>query len=213
MSAQPLDLERLAVLDSLSKHIALLDAQGTIVLTNRAWQEFGLANGGTCEQACSVGINYLDMCERCDLQCPGTRSLQIKEGIESVLSGAEPHFELEYACHAPGEQRWFLMRVSPLVGGREGVVVSHENITQRWQLEQQQKALVAELLTANRELSDFAHVVSHDLKAPLRGISSLASWLVTDFADKLGAVGREHLNLISSRVKRDRKSTRLNSSH
>jgi signal transduction histidine kinase len=202
VSPQPLDLEPLAVLDSLSKHIALLDGKGTILLVNRAWQEFGLANGATPEQARSVGINYLTLCERCEEQWPGTQSLQIKAGIEAVLSGAEPLFEIEYPCHAPSEQRWFVMRVSPLVGGREGAVVSHENITQRWLLEQQQKALVAELLTANRELSDFAYVVSHDLKAPLRGISSLASWLVTDFAEKLGAEGREHLNLIASRVKR-----------
>jgi signal transduction histidine kinase len=51
-------------------------------------------------------------------------------------------------------------------------------------------------------LNDFAYVVSHDLKAPLRGISSLASWLVSDFADRLGPEGREHLLLISSRVTR-----------
>jgi signal transduction histidine kinase len=44
--------------------------------------------------------------------------------------------------------------------------------------------------------------VSHDLKAPLRGIGSLASWLVTDYADKLDDAGRENLALLTSRVTR-----------
>jgi PAS domain S-box-containing protein len=62
--------------------------------------------------------------------------------------------------------------------------------------------LVAELLGANRELNDFAYIVSHDLKAPLRGISSLANWLMADYADKLGGEGATQLELIVSRVKR-----------
>jgi PAS domain S-box-containing protein len=36
---------------------------------------------------------------------------------------------MEYPCHAPTEQRWFLMHVSPLGGGQRGAVVAHENIT------------------------------------------------------------------------------------
>lgn len=55
---------------------------------------------------------------------------------------------------------------------------------------------------ANRELTDFAYVVSHDLKAPLRGIGSLAAWLHKDYADKIDADGREQLELMLGRVKR-----------
>ena len=75
-------------------------------------------------------------------------------------------------------------------------------ITERKRLEQQNTEIMKELEAANQELSDFAYIVSHDLKAPLRGISSLASWLVTDYSDKLGAEGNEQLNLIANRVKR-----------
>lgn len=39
---------------------------------------------------------------------------QALAGIESVLRGERPHFMTEYECHAPGEQRWFAMRVTPL---------------------------------------------------------------------------------------------------
>lgn len=52
----------------------------------------------------------------------------------------------------------------------------------------------------NKELKDFAYIVSHDLKTPLRGISQLAEWLVEDYTEALDDAGKEALNLIKSRV-------------
>jgi len=61
---------------------------------------------------------------------------------------------------------------------------------------------IQELRRANTELQDFAYIVSHDLKAPLRAISSLAGWLAEDYADKLDQSGREQLQLLLKRTKR-----------
>ncbi|MHB1462868.1 MAG: sensor histidine kinase [Armatimonadota bacterium] len=52
------------------------------------------------------------------------------------------------------------------------------------------------------ELDAFAYVVSHDLKTPLRGISSLSQWIVSDYSDELDKAGREHLAMLNDRVMR-----------
>ncbi len=62
--------------------------------------------------------------------------------------------------------------------------------------------LIEDLQSVNKELKDFAYVVSHDLKAPLRAIKTLADWLATDYTDKLGQDGKEQMDLLISRVDR-----------
>ena len=58
------------------------------------------------------------------------------------------------------------------------------------------------LVRSNRDLDQFAYVASHDLKAPLRGIASLASWIEEDLGDRLDAKIAEHLRLLQTRVER-----------
>ena len=76
------------------------------------------------------------------------------------------------------------------------------DITASKMAEQRQNQLLEQLEKVNKELKDFAYIVSHDLKAPLRGIKTLAGWMLNDYADKLDEDGREQLKLLSSRVDR-----------
>jgi len=82
------------------------------------------------------------------------------------------------------------------------VIAIARDITERKQAEKRRAELLKELESANRELKDFAYVASHDLKAPLRGIKTLAEWLSTDYADKLGEQGKEQMGLLLRRVER-----------
>lgn len=60
----------------------------------------------------------------------------------------------------------------------------------------------SDLERRNEELGAFAHVVSHDLKAPLRGVASLAQWLEEDLGDRLDEESRGRLDLMRERVSR-----------
>jgi signal transduction histidine kinase len=59
-----------------------------------------------------------------------------------------------------------------------------------------------ELTKKNRELDQFAYVVSHDLKAPLRGISNIISWIDEDHQKDLTPKVKENLDLIKGRALR-----------
>ena len=90
---------------------------------------------------------------------------------------------------------------TPLNGRRmfTGMV---RDISERKRAEEQHARLLQEVSSANEELTNFAYVVSHDLKAPLRAIGALADWLSTDYADKFNEEGKEHMRLLLSRVHR-----------
>jgi len=73
---------------------------------------------------------------------------------------------------------------------------------ERKRSENRQLQLVAELAAVNQELKDFAYIVSHDLKAPLRGIASIADWVINDYGDRLDDEGKNMLILMGGRVRR-----------
>jgi len=94
-------------------------------------------------------------------------------------------------------------------GKKSYMVAVARDITERKQAEEKQAQLIQELKSTNQrvesinqELKDFAYIVSHDLKAPLRGIKNLADWISDDYGDKLGKKGKEQISLLLARVGR-----------
>jgi PAS domain S-box-containing protein len=61
---------------------------------------------------------------------------------------------------------------------------------------------MATLKRRNQELDQFAYVTSHDLKAPLRAIANLATWIEEDLGDQLPAENKEQFDLLKNRVHR-----------
>jgi signal transduction histidine kinase len=69
-------------------------------------------------------------------------------------------------------------------------------------LNEELQSTVQELQRANDELREFAHIVAHDLKTPLRGIGTLADWIATDYAGKLDEQGKEQLMMLCAKAGR-----------
>lgn len=89
------------------------------------------------------------------------------------------------------------IRLSPMKT-EEGILVISviRDITERRKVEdtlQLQKKLLEEKV---REMDDFVHVVSHDLKEPLRGIDAYAGFIFEDYADRLDEEGKRYLNAL-----------------
>jgi PAS domain S-box-containing protein len=123
-------------LDSLSAHIAIVDESGEILAVNEVWRAFARSNGTGLEKV-SEGANYLRVCDSAK-GLHAEEAAAFADGIRAVLSGRRESFEMEYPCHAPTEQRWFMGKVTRFSGsGAPRAVIAHENITGRKQAEEQ----------------------------------------------------------------------------
>ena len=91
------------------------------------------------------------------------------------------------------------LRTADLTAANEQLTTE---IQEREKSEARQAELLKTLAKTNEELKDFAYIISHDLKAPLRGITTLADWIKSDYADKFDEDGREQMDLLQARVHR-----------
>jgi signal transduction histidine kinase len=60
----------------------------------------------------------------------------------------------------------------------------------------------SELKRKNAELDQFAHIASHDMKAPLRGIDNVITWIEEDHDNELSPKVQEYMGIIKGRVRR-----------
>lgn len=76
------------------------------------------------------------------------------------------------------------------------------DITNRREYEMMREKLLNALKSSNRDLEEFAYIVAHDLKAPLRAIGSIASWFDRDYRANLDDEGKELVDLLVGRTQR-----------
>jgi PAS domain S-box-containing protein len=123
--------------NSTDAHLAVLEAEGTILDINAAWRRFAKENQGMDESKWGVGASYF---VPYDKEWGDTAmASEAFDGIRKVQCGLLPYFSLEYPCHSPGgEKRWFDMRALPLQGKDGKVLVTHTNITELKRAEESQ---------------------------------------------------------------------------
>jgi two-component system sensor kinase FixL len=179
------------VLNALSSHIAVLDGGGRIIAVNDAWRRFARENGAPPELVEGVGIDYLSICQYAG-GAEGAYGEQAAAGIRSVLSGREPVFALEYPCHSPTEQRWFLMSATRLAMDTPGVVVAHADVTERKRMEEERLRRGETLARASRlnSLAILASSLVHELTQPLTA-ANLYSEAIASLATQGGGGNSE----------------------
>ena len=153
------------VINSLTAHVVVLDEEGKIIETNEAWKIFAAQNCFLNAAQMDAGANYLTVCDASFARERDADAKTAADGIRAVMDGSAKNFAFEYPCHSPTEQRWFVMRVMRLTGRRKGVVVAHENITERKLAEQALRAseehfrFLNDLTEATRMLVDPSQIM------------------------------------------------------
>ncbi len=123
---------------------------------------------------------------------------KIKNENKKRERGQSNSYELEVKTKSGAKKHWLISGAPnyDINGNVVGSIGIHLDITNNKILELQKESLLLELEKSNDELQEYAHIVSHDLKSPLRSIDALVSWLKEDNKDKLDETSIQNLDLI-----------------
>ncbi len=116
------------VLNSIASRVVVLDGLGIIIAVNDAWRKLIMVDCGSGSDL--LGSSYVEICQKYVVQGNAAAADQVAKGVCAVLGRESAVYELDYLGGGPVRTRWFRMRVSPLTGGRRGVVISHHDISE-----------------------------------------------------------------------------------
>jgi light-regulated signal transduction histidine kinase (bacteriophytochrome) len=102
------------------------------------------------------------------------------------------------------DPRWVSVFARPLSlpAGVNGSMLVLRDVTERRLAQERVTATARELERSNRELTEFAAVASHDLRAPLRSVTSFVSLIEEDYGDAFTDEGRTYVTRIKAAVSR-----------
>lgn len=119
-----------SILNTVTANIAVIDHLGKIQYVNKSWEKFAQNNDHTLTGNWDE-INYLETCDKAAL-AGDELAKQAAGGIRKVINNEQELFYIEYPCHSPDKERWFMMRVTKFQLEEDTYfVLSHYNITER----------------------------------------------------------------------------------
>lgn len=182
-----------AIVENSSLGIVLTQ-YGKILQTNKAFQNL---LGYTAEKLLQKEVK--------DISIKGEYEAVAKD-LEKVNTGKIDSFSVNkrYIKH-DGSSFWAKTNVTAVRDHDRNIkyqVAFIEDITEQLEVEKQRDRLVKNLEKTNQELKDYAHIVSHDLKSPLRNINALVNWIKEDHIDTLDKTGVHHFNMIENTLEK-----------
>jgi len=169
------------IIDLINEGIVLLDREGSLTTANRAAKEiFGYSEGTQTKD------NY------------GFMEHQIKNAGVIADGDEVTNSELTFK-DSGGTEKTVLVSSRTLLKDRanSGRVCTIRDITGKKKTEVDLVESVMELKRSNEELESFAYVASHDLKEPLRMVTSYVQLIRKKFLDKIGSDGNDYINFAS----------------
>ena len=179
-----------AVFNISNDGIIITDFSGAIILVNR---RIAAIFGQSIEDM--LETNFFQWIEKFDADGP-----EIWAALQNRIHRKKSFDGFEYNL---GE-RFFEINGTLIQENRtsQSVLWVWHDVTLKKRTNEALKRRSGQLEKANSALKDFAYIVSHDLKAPLRAISNLTRWLTIDYGDALDDKGMELIDLLLNRVLR-----------
>jgi len=191
-----------ALRESEEKYRLLMENVGAAVISFDKKFNIVMANNRTCED---LGIDFetLQGMSLYDLFSDSEAEHYVQRFLNIAKDGKQSVFE--DLVEIRGDKRWMESRIESVKdseGNHIGYLDIASDITERKRAEAELEERTKQVEAANKELKDFAYIVSHDLKAPLRAVSNLVRWIEKDYKDAVDEDGKELINLLLGRVKR-----------
>ena len=157
-----------AILDSVGNGVAVLDSAGRIVTANGHWERAHAETGGDGPGPSGSGADYVEAWRRTE----SPEAAEVAAGLEAVLSGRRPSYEIEYSRRGPSQPRWFALAAVPLRRFEWGAVVSEVETTNRRRTEVELQRMRQELAHVTRisTVGELTASLAHQLNQPLAAI-------------------------------------------
>ena len=126
----------------------------------------------------------------------------IEEKIRKRKDGLDDVYEIEILAKN-GETKYWLVSGAPnynINGEIIGSLGIHLDITELKILILKNEKLISDLTESNIELSNYAHIVSHDLKTPLHSIASCLDWIKEENENSLSKDSLEYISIINESI-------------
>ncbi|RXJ50220.1 HAMP domain-containing histidine kinase [Gelidibacter gilvus] len=159
------------ILNSVSESMAIINREGAILFTNKTWNSFSTENNGNAS-CTGVNTNYFTVCDNATGQ-EAEMANTAKTGILRVVENAMNIFEMEYPCHSPNQNRWFILRANKIINHPQLTLLAHIDITNRKQAELQVENNYTQSVMINDRLHTTLYKIVHDIQNPLSGIIGL----------------------------------------